>query len=223
MHRMPPRIALAAIVALAVAAVPAFAADHDITLSSAKTKAEWEGAAQLTHGLPVYSEDARTAVPCATPGVRPCETVLIKVEDAGKLTVKVEGIEGTGGTTDPDLYAYKSDASGTKGDKLATGAVSGPDTVSIKAPVGYYLIEVDIYHGYNSGYKGVASLSGTAPAVAPVIATPPVTAPHPPATTSKPKPAAKKKPSCKAKAKKIKNAKKRKAALKRCAKKAKKN
>jgi hypothetical protein len=213
---------LLAFALLAVCAVPALAADHDITLSAATPTAEWEGAAQVSHGAPVFNEDARTAVPCGAGPARPCETVLVKVAEPGKFTLSVEGLEGTGGTTDVDLYLYKSDESGAAGEKLATAAASGPDSVTVaKATPGYYLVEVDYYHGYNSGYAGKVKFTSAAPAVAPAPVTAPVVTPTTPTPAGTPKPTSKqklaaKKKACSKKAKKIKSAKKRKAAQKRC-------
>ena len=207
---------LTALALLAVCAVPALAADHDITLSAATPTAEWEGAAQVSHGAPLYNEDARTAGPCGAPN-RPCETVLFKVTEPGKFTASVEGLEGTGGTTDVDLYLYKSDESGAPGEKLATAAASGPDSVTAaKAQPGYYLLEVDYYHGYNSGYKGKVKFTSAAPPAAPPATTPPVTTAPPTTPAGTPKPRTSKKAACQKKAKKIKNKKKRAKALKKC-------
>ena len=212
---MKPRL-LIALALLAVCAVPALAADHDITLSAATPTAEWEGAAQISHGPPLYDEASRTAIPCGAPN-RPCETVLFKVTEPGKFTASVEGIEGTGGTTDVDLYLYKSDESGAPGEKLATAAASGPDSVTAaKAVPGSYLIEVDYYHGYNSGYKGKVKFTSAAPPAAPTTTAPPVTTPPPATAEGTPKPRTSKKAACQKKAKKIKNKKKRAKALKKC-------
>jgi hypothetical protein len=208
---------LTAFAILAVCAVPALAADHDITLSAATSTAEWEGAAQVSHGAPLYNEDARTAVPCGSGPARPCETVLFKVAEPGKFTASVEGLEGTGGTTDVDLYLYKSDESGAPGEKLATAAASGPDSVTAtKAVPGYYLLEVDYYHGYNSGYKGKVKFTSAAPPAAPAPATAPPVTPAAPTPAGTPKPRGSKKAACQKKAKKIKNKKKRAKALKKC-------
>lgn len=216
------RAAALAAIACGAYAVPAFAADYETTLSAASTKFAWEGAAQIARNSPVYDEDAREAVPCDTP-VRPCEEVLFKIDDAGRLTVKVEGVEGTGGTTDVDVFFYKSDAEGTQGEKVASGVASGADTIAVKVTPGFYLAVVDYYHAYNSGYKGTASLAPTAPAVAPAPPAAPAPAPasQEPAQkpAEKPKPKRSKKKSCQAKAKKIKNKKKRAKALKKCKKK----
>ena len=211
---------LSALALLAVCAVPALAADHDITLSAATPTAEWEGAAQISHGPPLYDEASRTAIPCGTPN-RPCETVLFKVTEPGKFTASVEGLEGTGGTTDVDLYLYKSDESGAPGEKLATAAASGNDSVTAaKAVPGYYLLEVDYYHSFNSGYAGKVKFTSSAPAAAPAPAPAVTTPPAAPPTTAEgtPKPRTSKKAACQKKAKKIKNKKKRKKALKKCAK-----
>jgi hypothetical protein len=207
---------LTAFAILAVCAVPALAADHDITLSAATPTAEWEGAAQISHGPPLYDEPSRTAIPCGAPN-RPCETVLFKVVEPGKFTASVEGLEGTGGTTDVDLYLYKSDESGAPGEKLATAAASGPDSVTAaKATPGYYLIEVDYYHGYNAGYKGKVKFTSSAPAPAAPPATTPAVTPAAPTPAGTPKPRTSKKAACQKKAKKIKNKKKRAKALKKC-------
>jgi hypothetical protein len=224
---MKLRLLLAAAV-LAVFAVPAFAVEHQSSLSSSVTKFEWEGAAALTAGPPLYVEQVRTAIPCNTPGARPCEEVLLKVEEAGKFSITVEGLEGTGGTTDVDAYLFKSDESGAQGDPIASSAVTGPDTVSVaKAAPGFYLLQVDYYHAYESGYKGVAKFTPAAPVVAaPPAPIAPVTvaaAPAPAAaaqTTAAPaaKKAVSKRAACQKKARKAKSARKRKAALKRCAK-----
>lgn len=214
---------LFALAILAVAAVPAFAADHDITLSSATPTAEWEGAADISRGIPVYDEDARTAIPCGSGPARPCEEVLFKVTEAGKFTATVTGLEGTGGTTDVDAYLYKSDESGAQGEKIAVAAANGPDSVTApKATPGFYLLVVDYYHSYNSGYTGKVKFTPAAPPAAPVVTAPPAAAPEAPAASA-PKPAAKKKKAskkaCQKKAKKIKNKRKRAKALKRCKKK----
>ena len=210
---------LTAFAILAVCAVPALAADRDITLSSSATVAEWEGAADISRGIPVYDEDARTAIPCDAGPARPCEEVLIKVTEAGKFTATVEGLEGTGGTTDVDAYLYQSDASGAQGEKIASAAANGPDSVTApKAAAGsFFLLVVDYYHSYNSGYKGKIKFTPAAPPAAPVTAAPTPAAPAPAAANSEP---AAKKPSkraaCQKKAKKIKNKKKRAKAMKKC-------
>ena len=217
--KLPRPLALtAALMLLALIAAPALAADHEATLASGATKFEWEGAADISRGAPLYNEDARTAIPCGSPVARPCEEILLELAEDGKLTVKVEGVEGTGGTTDVDLYLYASDASGAPGEKLGVAAASGPDSVTVsKAKAGHYLAVVDYYHAYNSGYKGVATF---APAVQPVEA-PAVTTPPAPTTTPASKQPAKKssKAACKKKARKIKNKRKRKKALRRCSRK----
>lgn len=214
---------LIAATALGLLAAPALAADHDFTLSAASPAFTWEGAADISHGPPVYDEPSRTAIPCDAGPVRPCEEVLFKVEEAGKFTATVTGLEGTGGTTDVDALLYKSDASGEPGEHLQTAAASGPDSVTAaKATPGYYLLVVDYYHSYNSGYEGKVKFTPAAPPAAPA---PVVTVPVPVAPAEKPKPAAKKKKkkaSCATKAKKIKNSKKRAKALKKCKKAAKK-
>ena len=204
-----------------VLAAPAHAADQQFTLSAATPAFTWEGAADISRGLPLYDEAARTAIPCDAGPARPCEEVLFKVEEAGKFTATVEGLEGTGGTTDVDAYLYKSDESGAAGEKIASAAANGPDSVTApKATPGFYLLVVDYYHSYNSGYAGKVKFT---PAVPPAAATPVVAAPAPApaAAPSKPKPTAKqklaaKKKACSKKAKKIKNSKKRSKALKRC-------
>ena len=215
---MKPRL-LIALALLAVCAVPAFAADHDhdITLSSAKTTAEWEGAPHISRGIPVYDEAARTAIPCGAGPARECEEVLFNVTEAGKFTATVEGLEGTGGTTDVDAYLYQSDASGAQGEKIASAAANGPDSVTApKAAPGYYLLVVDYYHSYNSAYKGKVKFTPAAPPAAPApppaATTPP--APSTPAGTAKPRTS--KKAACQKKAKKIKNKRKRAKAMKKC-------
>jgi hypothetical protein len=210
---------------LGLSAAPAAAIDHQAAMSSAALKFEWEGQPQISHGAPLYNEDARTAIPCSTPAARPCETALFKVEEAGKLILGVDGEAGTGGTTDVDAYLYKSDAAGTQGEKLQTAAASGPDTVSVgKAVPGFYLLVIDYYHGYNSGYKGVAKFTPSAPVIAapPAPVTIPAVPVAAPAQEAKTAPAKKKPATCASKAKKIKSAKKRKAAVKRCARKSRK-
>ena len=211
------RLAITTAAATVALAAPAAAADHQFAMSPATPNASWEGAEQTTHGLPLYVEEARTAVPCGTPGARPCEEVLFKVDVAGKLLIKVSGAPDLEGETDPDLYVYKSDDAGTMGEPQGSSAVSGPDTVTVKVTPGFYLAQVDYYHAEQGGYFGEAKLSGFAAPVEPVTIAPVATAPAPATPAAAPAPAAKKKSSCKAKAKKIKNAKKRKKALKKCA------
>jgi hypothetical protein len=214
--------ALLAVVLLAIFAVPAFAIDQQFQLSAATPKFEWEGQPDVARGSPANDEDTRSQIPCDSPIARPCEEILFKLPEAGKLTATVEGEAGVAQTTDVDAYLYKSDESGAQGEKLASGSAAGPDTVTFaKATPGFYLLVVDYYNAYNSGYKGVAKFT---PAAVPVVAAAPapvVIAPAPAAVEAK-APAAKtktsKKAACTKKAKKIKNAKKRKAALKRCAK-----
>ena len=211
------RIVLAATAALAIAAPSALAAaDQSFELTATAPTAKWEGAAQVTRGAPVYDETSRTALGCDTPA-RPCDDVLLKVTEAGKLAIKVEGAAAAAGTTDVDLYVYKSDAEGTEGEKLATAANSGPDATSVKVTPGYYLARVDYYNAYGAGYAGSATLSGFAAPVAPVTAAPvaPPPAPAAPAsTTTTKKPS--KRAACIKKAKKIKNKRKRAKAVKRC-------
>jgi hypothetical protein len=209
--RLRRPLAASALLLLGMAAVPALAADHEATLASGATRFEWEGAPQLSRGAPLYLEEARTAIPCDSGPARPCEEILLKLAEDGKLTVKVDGLEGTGGTTDVDIYLYASDASGEPGEKLASSAAKGPDTVSVaKAKAGYYLAVADYYHSYNSGYKGLATFQPAVGPLPPPAATPtPTAAPAPKQSSSK--------AACRRKAKKIKNKKKRKKALKKCA------
>jgi hypothetical protein len=219
---MPRRILIVAAALTCAAEAPALAADREVALSAATTKYEWEGAAKVSRGAPVYDEAARTSIPCGTGPARECEETLIKLTEPGKLTVKVDGLAGTGGTTDVDLYVYASDEKGAQGDKLGSSAANGADAVTVtKAKPGYYLAVADYYHSYSSGYKGVATfLPSTPPAPVAAPAPPPVAAPaSAPAPQSKPAKKASKKAACQKKAKKIKNAKKRKAALKKCSKK----
>lgn len=203
---------------LAVLAVPAFAADHQFALSAGSPAFEWEGAADISHGAPLYDEAARRAIPCDAGPARPCEEVLFKVEEAGKFTASVEGIEGTGGTTDVDLYLHKSDESGVAGEPLATAAAAGNDSVTLaKAAPGFYLLVVDYYHSYNSGYKGKVKFTPAAPPAAatplPVVAPPAVAAP---AAAPAAKPRTSKRAACQKKARKLKNKRKRAKALRKC-------
>ena len=214
------RTILGSLAAALAVAVPALAApDQSATLSASTPKFTWEGAPQISHGPPLYDHDSRVATPCKTPA-RPCDYVLLNVTELGKFSVKVEGEDGTGGTTDPDAYLYESDSSGTQGKELASSAASGPDTVTYKvAKPGYFLAVVDVYHGYNAGYKGTATFTpAVAPAPAPAPTPPPAAAPAQQTPDGTAKPRASKKAACKKKAKKIKKAAKRKKALKRCAK-----
>lgn len=207
----------AAFLALCVAPT-AVAADHSATLSAATPKFEWEGAPQTTRGTPLYLEQ-RQEIPCKTPGIRPCEDVLINLLEPGKLSIKVDGGSGDPPEGDVDLILYKSDASGAQGDKIAEGVAKGPDSVTVaKAAAGYYLAHVDYYHAFNTGYAGIATLVPSAPAVTAPVA-PVVTPATQPAEAPAKAPAKKstsKRKACQKKAKKIKNKRKRSAALKRC-------
>jgi hypothetical protein len=208
---------LLSVVLLAVLAPAASAADHEFTLSSAKTLFEWQGAADVTRGSPVNDPATREQLGCATP-TRPCEEVLLKVEEAGKLIAHLEAQQpDVPLTADVDGYLFKSDASGARGDQILAANADGPDTIAVpKAAPGYYLLVVDYYSAYNTGYDG--ELKFTAAAPPPVVAPPAVTAPAvtKPAPTAGQKLAAKRK-ACAKKARKMRSAKKRKAALKRCA------
>ena len=208
---------LIALAILAVCAPGALAADYDFTLSAATANHEWEGAPEVTRGSPVFDPAARTAIPCDSGPARPCELVLIKVTEAGKFIAAVEGMEGAGGTTDVDLYLYKSDESGAQGEELASTAAIGDETLAFnKAAPGFYLLVVDYYIAFGAGYKGKLKFTPSAPAAAPAPPTvgDPPAPPAPPA--SSPQPKTSKKAACQKKAKKIKNKKKRAKALKKC-------
>lgn len=218
------RLAALVLCACALIAVPALAApDHSAVLSNDVTKFDWQGAVQVSAGVPV---DARTGVPCKTPGARPCEDVLFDIKDAGKLTVKVDGGPGGPPNDDVDLYLYKSDSAGAPGDEIGSGVAGGPDAVVAKVVPGFYLARVDYYRAKGSGYTGTATFAGSAPAVtppAPTVESPAVGTPASKPAKKKQSAAAKRKAAlkkCKKAARKKKGA-KRKKALKRCAKKAK--
>jgi hypothetical protein len=222
----------------ALIATPALAApDRQGTVGASSPSYAWAGGPGTSYGVNLPELGGASAgnfIGCFD-GIADCEETLIKVDDAGTLTVTAKADDQSKDVL--DLYLYPSSADGTyddSGSDIAegTGASETPDEkITTQAKPGYYMAVVKFFDAAGDTYKGGATLSGfaapaaaPAPSAAPEPAPTPSTSPQPaPApqqpsggtTTSKPK-ASSKKAACTKKAKKIKNASKRKKALKRC-------
>ena len=134
---------------------------------------EWEGG-------PLTGANDAGGAECGTPS---CESTLIQVEASAGSTAKLKVDVSDFGQFDLELYAYSSDATGKPIKLLGSseGAPGTPETVSIKANPGFYLIQVASYLAAGALYKGKATLSGVgaaAPTAPPAV--PPAVQPSPP-------------------------------------------
>jgi hypothetical protein len=118
-------------------------------------------------------------------GAGPSDDTLVKLSDAGNLTVSV-GEFGPTGEEDLDVDVFKADAAGEPvGNAIAEGQEVGEESVAIKnLKPGNYLVQVYAYVGADTTYKGGLKFVSAAPVeVAPAPGSP---APAPganPATT----------------------------------------
>ena len=221
----------------ALIATPALAApDRQGTVGASSPSYAWAGGPGTSYGvnLPeIGGASAGNFIGCFD-GIADCEETLIKVDDAGTLTVTAKADDQSKDVL--DLYLYPSSADGTyddSGDDIAagSGASETPDEkITTQAKPGYYMAVVKFFDADADTYKGGATLSGFAapsagtpapsaqpePSAAPAPAPAPASQPSSGGTTTSKSKAPSKKAACTKKAKKIKNASKRKKALKRC-------
>jgi hypothetical protein len=151
---------LAALFVLALLPAPdAMAADRSGTVTDT-APFEWDGA---TGDGDNKGYDAQTGDPCEAsppgPVTSQCDTTLLHVDSPtfGGLDVTIQDND-TSDSDDFDLYVYRSDAAGTRGELVAAAAARRPvETVSIDAASGYYLVQVVYYDVSAESYHGKAT------------------------------------------------------------------
>lgn len=162
---MSLRSLILAVALLGVVVPTASAEEYDATLSSSAPKYEWDGGPGFST-IPDHTID--DAIGRCT-AAQNCDSVLIKVEAAGNLTV---GIAPTNdGNVNTDVYLYESNAQREQGKALAEGSTLEPtDSVSARVKAdGYYLALVAYRVGIAATYHGTATLKPSAPAAAPPV------------------------------------------------------
>jgi hypothetical protein len=164
---MKPRSLALALALTLIPASAAQAADYNTTLGGSALKFEWDGGP----GVSVVSDSSADSAADCGPG-HDCDNLLVKVDEAGSLTVAIAGTND--GNVDTDLYLYESDASGKKGKALGAGESFSPDdATSTKAKAGgYYLAVISYRTAVAATYKGTATLKPSAPAAPPAGTTP---------------------------------------------------
>jgi hypothetical protein len=166
---------VAAAVALAATAAPAFAAPAaTLSLAEGGTSVfNWTGGP----GNGVLSKVDGFAgvgqVKCGDP-TADCADTLIKVDDLGDLTFDLHGDSGlldqaadpTGNVRDDlDAYLFRSDASGTVGEQLASSEGAGHDEQVLVSAIepGYYVARVAFYESVQGTFKASAKLTPFVP------------------------------------------------------------
>jgi hypothetical protein len=156
--RTPRALAiLALLVPLATPAAAAAQPDRSGTVTPT-TPFTWTGPAAIGHN---ENYDPQTGEPCGKTAADYCDKTLILVEPGDFFATSGGGVEfSIGGSpgNDLDLYVYRSDATGARGDLV--GASAGPtdvERVSVQRPTGYYLVHV-VYFDVDpaAGYTGRA-------------------------------------------------------------------
>jgi hypothetical protein len=171
MHR--PLLALVAVALLAPAAA---SAAPNGTVSLANPSYSWTGGPG--NGLFTMAFDqvdigpvTADAAQCGKVPTETCTQTLIKVDDAGDLTVELHGDPGSPGADsgsfdlDLDLYLYASDAAGTVGEALGESTSVTADETVVLSPLepGYYVARVVFYQAIQASYHAKATLTETVP------------------------------------------------------------
>jgi hypothetical protein len=164
-HVARPRIAaalLASLLALAILpAADAAAANRSGTVTET-TPFEWNGAVATGHN---EDYDPQTGEPCPMPPTPPtpatmCDSTLLQVNSAtfGGVDVSIAENNTLPAPADFDLYIYRSDAAGTRGDLVSSSAgPTGTESAAIDAANGYYLVQVVYFDVTGESYHGRAS------------------------------------------------------------------
>jgi len=159
------RLLLAAVTAagVLVPAGSALAADRTGTLDATTSTFAWDS--KLGSGFTTLS-NLHDKIPCGTPVVHDCDFTLLHVIGTG--TVLVDNDSSDPNAVDTDLYAYLSDADGTKGESLGKSAQGTPtpkESLAIDAydPDNWFLVEIDYTDNVAGTVKGTATFTPTEP------------------------------------------------------------
>jgi hypothetical protein len=157
------RLLLAAVVAagVLVPAGSAFAADRTGTLDATTTTFAWDS--KLGTGFTTLT-NLHDKIPCGTPLVHDCDFTLLHVIGTGSVLLQTTSDQPN--AVDTDLYAYLSDADGTKGEGLGQSAASTPtpnEAMSVDAldPDNWFLVEIDYTDNVAGTVKGTATFTPT--------------------------------------------------------------
>jgi hypothetical protein len=165
-RRAASTLALGVALVLALPAVALSAPDRTVTVTG-DTPASWTGPAQPAANQSTEGE------PCGKSVTDYCDQTLVNVAVEGTLKVDVNGFSTP--VDDFDLVVYKSDASGTRGDRVGSSGnvASQAESVSLPHASGYYLVRV-VYYQTTGSYHGTATLTVTPPKPPiPVVTNPP--------------------------------------------------
>jgi hypothetical protein len=148
-----------AILALPVAADPG--PDHSITLTAGSGPQSWDGAAATGTN---QSYDGASGEPCPeTPSGADdyCEQTLLHLDVASPVNAEVS--LDLDPVNDFDLYAYASDASGSRGALVdqSAGVQTLGEAVQLHSGAGYFLIQVVYFQTIQSGYGATAQITTT--------------------------------------------------------------
>ncbi len=155
---------LALTLALLASAAPAQAEQPpDRTISLTPDKAEsWKGPAQVSS----YDDyNAAAGEQCTHAAAKYCDVTLINAGDPGASfynnrsgALKIDVAAATVPSDDFDLYVYKSDANGARGELVDSSAGLLGESVTIPNPSGYYRVQV-LYYTTAADYTGTARLT----------------------------------------------------------------
>jgi hypothetical protein len=174
MHRTILALAMAGALAL----TPSAASAATGGTASLDKPFKWSGGPDNGLVLPlVFSQIEQGPISESTTActaVETCDETLVKVDAAdatNDLTINVVGHDGNTpvlpvvGGADLDLYVFKSDAAGAKGEAIGQSINSGSNENVTLAGVepGFYLVQVRYYHAVQATYDATATLSVPAP------------------------------------------------------------
>ena len=172
------RTILALATAGAVALTPTVAAGATGGTATLDKPFKWSGGPGQGLVLPLaFSQVEQGPISESTTActqVETCDDTLVKVDAAdaaNDLTIDLAGQDGNTpedpliGGADLDLYVFKSDAAGAKGEQVGQSISSGANENVVLTGVepGFYLVQVRFYHAVNATFDATATLSVPAP------------------------------------------------------------
>ena len=164
-------LALMLLLMLLPAAVASAEPDFSATLDRANPTFAWESSGSgLQDPLWTYGP----AMFRCTGAPFECEYILLHVQTAGELTLRVDGNgvdindptvcgdKPCATTQDMDAYMYKSDAAGKPQGRSLTGydcaTISTSETCKAAVSEGFYVVEVEYYRAVDASYTGTVAL-----------------------------------------------------------------
>jgi hypothetical protein len=146
----------AVLVLLATAPIALAQPDREVVVTPDQA-ASWTGATATGANV---AYDPATGEPCGKTLETYCDVTLVNVQAGDFFETSGGGVEFSIADTPPndfDLYIYRSDAAGTRGQLV--GSSAGPTDVESTSVInadGYFLVQVVYFQVANSGYQGEA-------------------------------------------------------------------